>query len=182
MSSSTNQFKADEKEEEESKELAELRNAIMIKDTQKAKEAFEEALDRHPEFINVYINELAYDVEQRYTPLQWAICKFLDKDIMQLLLNRGADMKLKDRTTDTYGPTAHKNALQLLEDIKKSCTNREYGGSQKEFYMEEYGKTYTNEWYKDVKKVLVTASAASASVADTDTAEKPAARKRKRTE
>jgi hypothetical protein len=185
--------KKEEKEEEKEEDdlfdkPEELWNALIIDDQKKAKEALEEVLDRHPEWINIYMRRMSYDFVERFTPLQYAIAWFCDKEIVQLLLDRGADIKLKDlsydiimekfvsQSEDPYVPSGHMNARQLLKCIKRDATDPVNGENQREFWIEEYGKTYTKKWYEGVKEVLVHASAA-ARVADTVT--QPAKKRRR---
>lgn len=111
--------------------------------------AIAKALDEAPEYVNKKIKKMHVgDVLNNYTLLQHAIDGFCCAEMLNLLIERGAKVDA----------TCH----EILEEHHLSCTltepdsNGDYGypEDQREWWMEYFGKTYTDEWYQETKAIL----------------------------
>ncbi|KAJ1426729.1 hypothetical protein B484DRAFT_450560 [Ochromonadaceae sp. CCMP2298] len=144
---------------------------------QDQEDQIEVLLDRNPELINMFSDDLIYDVRYNYTPLIWAIFSCASTKVTAMLLKHGADKELQGQSCPYNGRTTE-TALQVLEMTRESCTpgssvkaplmsrpqltttasrpqfTRATSSFSRDLAIVYFGRAYSEEWYDGTKKLL----------------------------
>jgi hypothetical protein len=99
--------------------------------------------------INNTCKTLSNGVFHERSALHLAIDEFLEPDIIQVLINHGADChsimtQIEDSSISTF------DCFQRLEHIRATCIHPSSGETEKLAHLNWCGRTFTNEWCQTV--------------------------------